>query len=98
MSDEPTRQLPDELRQEFVEAATAWLELKHCAEKRSFLDAKETHLLAERHGRVIDVLRRMLVMHGLVPAIRFRGIIFMLAPHPESLVSVEEASIRSIDG
>jgi hypothetical protein len=96
MSQAAEQNLPEETRREFVEAASAWLELRHLGEKRSF-SVQESHLLAERHRRIIDVLRRMLRTHAMVPALRFRGIIFALAPHPESLLVIEEASIRSVD-
>jgi hypothetical protein len=40
----------------------------------------------------------MRVTYGPMPAILFRGVIFTLASHPESLVAVPEDQIRPIDG
>jgi hypothetical protein len=100
MSSEAAHQLPDELRQELVEAVPAWLEMADLGEvatKRHF-SADETSHIAETHNRVVQALRRILGTDGILPAIRFRGTIFALASHPESLVVVREDEIRPIDG
>jgi hypothetical protein len=100
MSDEQNHQLPDELRQEFVDAGAAWLEMAYrsdIATKQHF-SADETRRIGDTQQRVIEALRRMRVTYGPMPAILFRGVIFTLASHPESLVAVPEDQIRSIDG
>jgi hypothetical protein len=100
MSDEPAHKLPDELRRECVDAAAAWIEMVDLGEiaTKQHFSAEETSRIAETTNRVVRALRRMSVTYGLAPAIRFRGAIFALAPHPESLVVLPEDQIPSIDG
>jgi hypothetical protein len=97
MSEPRSGDLPNEISREFVEAANELLQLQHLAARQSFSKA-ETILLAKRRARVVDVLRRMMVDYGVVPAVKFRGLMFVLASHPLTLAVVPEDQVRSIDG